>query len=125
MLHPTDALGCTTAPTNALCLSLASAVASSEVALHFLPVRTSKPAAESLYCSAYLVWETLNSSTMLLNGSCRMFCLPYRAALLRLGGRPSHLQRYPLIFLSIASTDVTGTSYTCRGQRMQCRMPCY
>lgn len=114
-LHKPD-LPIATATTTALCLSLAFTASSSLVALHFLLVSISMLATEtfgvleSLYCSASLVQMTLDSSVMLLSGSCRMLFFPYRAALLRLQGKPNQLWRYPLIFLSILSTDVMGTS---------------
>lgn len=66
-------------------------------ALNFLPVRSWMPAdatlgsLDSLYCGTSRVFDTMNSSTKPLTGSCRMLLVPYRAALLRLQGRPDHL----------------------------------
>ena len=72
---PKPVLPFTTTPTTALCLSFASALSISWVAVLFLPVQISIPAAEtfgpleSRYCNVSVVRETSNPSMMLLNGS--------------------------------------------------------
>lgn len=63
----------------------------------FLPVWilmliiTTSGSLDSLYCSASHVCNAMKSSVVLLNGSCSLLLLPYRATLLRLHGRPCHL----------------------------------
>lgn len=74
--------------------------------LLFLPILILKPAAEtiqsleSLYCGASLVHATLNFSVRPLIGRRRVLLVPYSAALAKLHGCPSHLQKKLLIFLS-------------------------
>lgn len=54
----------------------------------------------SLYSSTSLARETMNSSDRVLKGSCSLFLLPNSTMLLMLRGRPNHLRRDWLIFLS-------------------------
>lgn len=79
-------------PTSAVCLSRDSAISNSLWPLHFLPVRTLMPrlvpGVPALLCFSFMRDLKL-FRYMLLNGSCSMLLLPYRAALLRLHGRPS------------------------------------
>lgn len=81
----------------ALCLNPDSASSGSLEVLHSLQVQSSVSAADtlldSLYCIASLVQETMNSSVMMLKGSFRVLFFPYRAVVLKLCNRPSHLQR--------------------------------
>lgn len=54
-----------------------------------------------------------------------MLLFPYRAVVLKLRGRPSHLRRWLLTFLSIRSVMKIVSSYTSRGHRICGRMPCW
>lgn len=97
-----------------------SASSTTSFTLHFLPVLTSIPPCEiswsldSLYCSTSLARVTMNSSPRLLKGSFSLLFL-YKAMLLRLPGRPSHLRRKWLTLFSKLSTMESGNSSTKRG----------
>ena len=58
------------------------------------------------------------SSVNPLNGSCRLFVVPYKAILFRLCGKPNHLCRYQLIFFSIAIIVVIVISYIIIGHNI-------
>ena len=86
-----------TVSTMVLCLNLSSATCGSLFVFHFRSVWILTPTAatfrslESLYCIVSLVCVTINSFFSPLKGSFMVLVLPYKSALLKHLGRPSHL----------------------------------
>lgn len=115
--------------TKTLRLSLASARATASCAYHFLPVFTLMPVEQTLlsfesrYSSNSLALETYNPSLRPVKGSCSLFECPYRAMMLKLLSRPSHLRKNWVILRSKLYTVETGTTYISSGHSSLGRMP--